>query len=321
MRRWALWEEPDFPRTPTHKIRKAVVREKVLSQDVGRQAGFTLGDKNLQGLDSLGRVALLGELEDRYQIELDEAALTAQTTAQDLEQMIRARAGAAEPALEYPYPRWALRRPVTWLRQLAFHLLIVPFVSVMCRPRARGVERLASLKGPALFIANHVSIVDPGMILFALPSRFRRRMAIAMGGERLRGYRHGGVLDRVSYILVVVVFNVFAIPQKSGFRRSFSYAGAAVDRGFDILIFPEGRITLDGTINPFMAGIGLLATNLSVPVVPVKIEGLFNLKTERRYFSRPGTVTVTFGEPIEIPKGADPSAITRELEKRVRELG
>jgi long-chain acyl-CoA synthetase len=289
-------------------------------QGKDREAGFALRGKDLSEMDSLGRVALLGELEDRYQIQLDEAALTAQTTVQDLEQMIRARSAAAEPAQEYPYPRWALRRPVNWLRRLTFHLLIVPFVAVMCRPRAVGHERLAHLKGPALFIANHVSIVDPAMILFALPSRFRRQMAIAMGGERLRGYRHGGMLDRLSYVLVVIVFNVFAIPQKSGFRRSFSYAGEAVDRGFNILIFPEGRITRDGAIEPFMAGIGLLATSLNVPVVPVKIEGLFNLKKERRYFSRPGTVTVTFGEPIEIPGDAEPSAVTRELEARVRKL-
>lgn len=322
IRRWALWDEPDFPRTPTQKIRKAAVREKVVSHNLDRRGGFALNEKDLRNLDSLGRVALLGELEERYQIELDEAALTAETTVQDLDHMIRARAGTAEPALEYPYPRWALRRPVTWLRELAFHLLIVPFVSVMCWPRARGHERLARLRGPALFVSNHVSVVDPGMILFALPSRFRRRMAIAMGGERLRGYRHGRrILDRVNYVLAVIVFNVFAIPQKSGFRRSFSYAGEAVDRGFNVLIFPEGRITQDGEINPFMAGIGLLATSLNVPVVPVKIEGLFNLKTERRYFSRPGTVTVTFGEPIEIPKGADPLVMTRELEARVRRLG
>ena len=92
-----------------------------------------------------------------------------------------------EGAAEYPYPKWSLRWPINWLRSLAFYLLVAPFVYVMCWPRVRGKERLRDLRGPVLFIANHISMVDAGMILFALPFRFRRRLAIAMGGERLRG--------------------------------------------------------------------------------------------------------------------------------------
>ena len=68
------------------------------------------------------------------------------------------------------------------------------------------------------------------------------------------------------------------------------------------------------------SGIGLLTENLNVPVVPVKIEGLFDLTEQRRYFSRPGTVTVTFGEPLTFERGIDPVQITKELEARVREL-
>lgn len=173
-------------------------------------------------LDSLGRVQLLSALEDRYQIELDEAALTPTTTLGDIERMIH-EGRSVEPVIEYPYPKWARRWPVTWLRGLAFHLLIEPFVVAMCWPRVRGIERLRDLRGPALFIANHISMVDPGMILFALPSRFRRRLAVAMGGERLRGLRRGlegtnwfgRLLDRASYLLVVTVFNVFALPQRA----------------------------------------------------------------------------------------------------------
>lgn len=73
-------------------------------------------------------------------------------------------------------------------------------------------------------------------------------------------------------------------------------------------------------MNPFMSGIGLLAEELDLPVVPIKIEGLFDLTEERRYFSRPGTVTVTFGEPVKFERGTDPAQITQELEERVRTL-
>lgn len=73
-------------------------------------------------------------------------------------------------------------------------------------------------------------------------------------------------------------------------------------------------------MNPFMSGIGLLAANLDLPVAPIKIEGLFDLTQQRRYFSRPGTVTVTFGEPVTFERGTDPARITQELEERLRAL-
>src|SRR5262249_38481901 len=130
-------------------------------------------------LDSLGRVQLLSALEDRYQIELDEAALTPATTLGDIERMIH-EGSRAEPVVEYPYPKWARRWPITWLRLLAYYLLVTPFVLLMCWPRAQGKERLRGLRGPVLFISNHISMVDPGMILFALPLRFKHWLAIVM---------------------------------------------------------------------------------------------------------------------------------------------
>jgi long-chain acyl-CoA synthetase len=324
VRRWGVWTEPDFPRTPTHKVRKALVRDALLSRGPGNSEVSLTGGKDLKELDSLGRIALLGELEERYQIEFDEASLTPDTTIRDLEQMIQ----RGEPAADYPYPRWALRWPCTWLRWLAHYLLVAPCIGVMCRPRPQRLDRLRGLRGPVLFASNHIAMRDPAVILYALPGGFKRRLAIAMGGERLRGFRHGlegatwiGKLrDRMKYLLVTLLFNVFALPQKSGFRRSFAYAGEAADRGFSLLVFPEGRTTSDGAMNPFMPGIGLLAANLNIPVVPVRIEGEFDLPGRNRYFSRHGSVRVTFGQPIEIPRGADPSQITRELEACVREL-
>jgi long-chain acyl-CoA synthetase len=357
IRRWFIWSEADFPRTSTRKIRKPIVKEAALAgiSETPAAAPASARDSSLVELivsisgdpstlnirpdtkanlsadlklDSLGRVQLLGALEDRYQIELDESALTPETTLGDLERMIH-EGRAIEVAAEYPYPKWSLRWPINGLRSLAFYLLVAPFVCMMCWPRVRGKERLRDLRGPVLFIANHISMVDAGMILFSLPFRFRRRLAIAMGGERLRGLRRGlegsnwfgRLLNRVSYLLVVIVFNVFALPQKSGFRRGFAFAGEAVDRGYNALVFPEGRTTEDGRMNPFMSGTGLLAANLELPVAPIKIEGLFDLTRQRRYFSRPGTVTVTFGEPVTFERGTDPARITKELEERVRALG
>ena len=88
-----------------------------------------------------------------------------------------------------------------------------------------------------------------------------------------------------------------------------------------MLVFPEGRRTDDGNLKPFMGGTGLLASKLGVPVVPVRIEGLSELKLSgRRGFSRPGSVTIKFGEPVTYANGAEPAEITADLERRVSQL-
>jgi long-chain acyl-CoA synthetase len=265
-------------------------------------------------LDSLGRVELLSALEDQYQIELDEAAITEATTIADIERIVSH--GKSE-AVAYPYPRWAMRFPIPLIRFVVYHGFLLPLTLIMCRVRTIGVERFAKLKPPVLFISNHVTDVDAALILSALPWRWRYRMAIAMAGEILREWREKA---KVRYALGAALFNVFPLPRQSGFRQSFAHAGEAVDRGYSILIFPEGTETTDGQLQPFKAGIGLLASELNVPVVPIMLRGLFDVKQRKQRFVKPGTVSITFGDPIEFSSDQTPSDITRDLELRLRSI-
>ncbi len=361
IRRWVIWPEPDFPRTATtQKVRKHIVAEAVkrLMDSSGSSSELPLSSAaappppssallallaRITGeaparldssatlatdlkLDSLGRVELLSALEDQYQIELDEASFTAATTVSDIERMIQE--GTREGVTQYPYPEWTHHLPVRLLRLITFYLLILPLTRLMCWVRARGKEGLQELAGPALIVSNHLSMTDHALILSALPGRFRRRLAIAMEGEILRGFRFPpaavSFLTRLrllaQYVSIVTIFNVFPLPQKSGFRRSFTFAGEMIDRGYSVLVFPEGRRSEDGRMGPFLGGIGLLAKELNVPVVPVKIDGLFELKQRGQYFARPGQVTVTFGQPVSFSADEAPSQITKNLEQRVAAL-
>ncbi len=82
-------------------------------------------------LDSLGRVELLSALEDQYQIELDEAAITEATTIGDVERIVSQ--GKSE-AVAYPYPRWTMRFPMTWIRPLVYHLFLLPLIADHVHP-------------------------------------------------------------------------------------------------------------------------------------------------------------------------------------------
>jgi long-chain acyl-CoA synthetase len=355
--RWFIWPGEDFPRTPTQKVRKQVVAEVVRAElaeaaqisdpavasavcysndiveiiaRISKDAPATLDPSAKLGvdlkLDSLGRVELLSALEDRYQLDIDEAAFHDATTLAEVENLIRE--GGHEKESPYPYPKWQQRWPLNWLRIVLLYLIVLPATRVMGWPGIRGKKHLRNIRGPLVFICNHVTMADHAFVLLALPRRFRTRMAIAMDGEQLREWRHPAagtqVLTRLrlllKYVSVVFFFNVFAMPQKSGFRRSFMFAGGAMDHGFNLMVFPEGQRTQHGALNPFRPGTGLLIQKLDAPVVPIRINGLWELKKADRHFAWPGEVSVIIGEPVKYSPQQDPQAIAADLAERVRGL-
>jgi long-chain acyl-CoA synthetase len=342
IRRWIVWPDADFPRTSTQKIKRREVAaalegeqarsplDDLIAHAAGSARGEVAATATLAGdlgLDSLARVELLSAIEDRYQLEIDEGAFTSATSVADVERLVRAGAVSRDDR-PYPYPGWARNGVVRFVRTIFFHLVTLPVALVMAKPRYTGRERLAALRGPALFVANHVTSGDAALVMYALPFRYRTRLAIAMEGEMLRRFRHPpselGVVrrarDAAAYWLVAALFNVFSLPQQSGFRRSFAYAGEAVEAGESVLVFPEGRRTPDGNLHEFRAGAGVLAAGLGVPVVPIYIAGLSEMKRRGIYFAPFGLVRVTIGEPIAIDPADDPAQIARHLERRVADL-
>jgi long-chain acyl-CoA synthetase len=359
---WVRWPEEDFPRTNTQKPRRNLIAERAraqlvaespsqvaetggLAELIARVSGRPVAlreDSHLDsdlGLSSLDRVELLSALEDRYQIDLSETRFSAVRTVGDLERMLREKSksppsrGEREkggtPAAGYHYPGWTLRWPVTWVRFLAHYFLVRPAMVLLGWPRIVGRENLRGVRGPVLVVSNHVSDVDGGFILTALPARLRHRLATATGGEALEALRVpppgrgfvGRIYDRVQWTLGVLLLNLFPLPREGGFRRSFAYAGRAVDRGYSVLVFPEGRHTTDGKMNPFRAGVGLLAVNLGIPVLPMRIDGLFELKSVGRKFAAPWKITVRIGEPRRFSTEMAPEKIAAELQRAVEDLG
>jgi long-chain acyl-CoA synthetase len=352
MRMWVQWLQEDFPRTSTQKPRRNVIAEfavkqildpgkngasnnsvlELIARITGRKATGTNAAADLDsdlssdlGLSSLDRVELIDALEDRYQVDLSEVGFSSVRTVRDVEKMLR---GEARPRAEYHYPAWVLRRPVTWLRWLAHYLLMRPAMLLLGWPRIRGRENLRGWSGPLLVVCNHIDDVDVGFVQTALPARFRNRIATAAGGEALEALHSpaagrsflGKIYDRMQWVLGVSLLNLFPLPREAGFRQSFAYAGEAVYRGYSVLVFPEGRHTMDGKTNPFRAGIGLLANNLSIPVLPMRIVGLFELKQAGKKFVWPGTIGVRIGRPMRFAPGSDPAQIARELQAAVEAL-
>jgi long-chain acyl-CoA synthetase len=71
--------------------------------------------------------------------------------------------------------------------------------------------------------------------------------------------------------------NVIPLSRVYGFDQVFKNIGTAVDRGWNILIFPEGVVTTDGGINDFEPGIGIISKDMKMSVIPMRIDGLYNI--------------------------------------------
>jgi len=347
MRLWYPWPDPDFPRTSTHKPRTNVLAERVqaalggrttalpqgaLAELIAHITGRPVGDlqpgASLEAdlnLSSLDRVELMSAIEDRYQLDLNESRFAGATTVGQLEQMLREHPVQRS---EYRYPRWQQRWPVTWIRTFIYYLLTYPATILMNKPKVIGRENLKELRGPALVVSNHVAYLDVGFVLFALPHRMRTRLATAMEGEQLWAMRHPPEsvpawrrpLKRLSYYLTVALFNVFPLPKTTGFREAFAFAGESADRGYSVLVFPEGVRTTTGEMAPFRSGIGLLANRLGLPIVPMRLDDLFPLKVRKQRFAKPGTIKVRVGKPVRFPPDSDPEHIARELQQIVKNL-
>jgi long-chain acyl-CoA synthetase len=227
----------------------------------------------------------------------------------------------------FVYPQWPWSRPMQWIRSGFLELIAQPFVWFLGDPR---VVRECKLDGgePMLIICNHVTAYDGALVEYALPGRIRRRVASAMLGEMLEDFRHFRDPDSgrfmlfgpAAYWLLTALYNVFPLPRRRDFQRSFAHAGEALDRGYNVLVFPEGTRSAVGELAPFRPGIGLLVKQAHAPVLPVALIGLGELKAKGRGWFRSGKIEVRVGRPLRFGALLTEAEITEQLHSGVAAL-
>jgi len=229
----------------------------------------------------------------------------------------------------YIYPRWPWLLPFRWIRVAFIELVMRPLVWLLARPRVTSPKSLKA-DAPLLIIANHVSTFDGPLIQYALPEAIRRHMAAAMSGEMLNDYRHFRNPEKSTgsfflpgplfYYLLTGLFNVFPLPRLRDFQPSFAHAGKAMDRGYHVLVFPEGTRSKEGKLARFRSGIGLLAKQSGAMVLPVALRGLGELKTGNRRWFRSGKIEVRVGQPLRLSPTASEADIAALLHDEVERL-
>ncbi len=349
IRRALVWPEPELPRTEgTSKLKRAAIRDWVIAGGTdprpapsGADAVTALvakyaGRADLSpqttleelGLSSLDRVELMVALEDTFETRIDETSFA---DARDLGQLRtlveRAATSDAPPAEPVDFPVWNRSWMARAIRRVNLPVWILPMTRAFAWMRVEGREHLRDLDGPVIFASNHQSFMDGPVIMAALPSRWRYTLAPAMAKEMFAAHffpdRHGRLArltNSLNYYLAALLFDAFPLPQReAGARQTLRYIGELLAEGTSVLIFPEGRRAEAGVIETFRAGIGMIASRLGAPVVPVRIDGLQHVLGVGRRMARPGRVRVAFGAPLRLV-GEDHEALARQVEAAVKAL-
>jgi long-chain acyl-CoA synthetase len=301
------------------------------------------GNGTLDNVHTLGQLRRLLSANPENGAEQDQAAPSISprsTNGQPKEehnQQIQAAAAnpqiQPEPSAEstYLYPHWPWAFPIRWLRVAFLEGVMRPLVWLFARPVVEGPEHLNASE-PVLIIANHITAFDGPLLEYALPGAIRRRMAVAMSGEMLEDFRHFRNPDHAMgkirfflpgplyYLLVTALFNVFPLPRQRDFQRSFAHAGAALDKGMNLLVFPEGARSEEGKLARFRPGIGLLVKQSGTAVLPMAMRGLGELKASHGRWFHAGAIAIRIGQPIQFSPLDSESTITARLQFEVEQM-
>lgn len=226
------------------------------------------------------------------------------------------------------WPRWWL---VSASRSVWRALVLFPILRWYVKLEAVGTEKLAALSPPVLFVANHQSVLDVPTILRGLPARFRISLAPAIGADTLRPLRwmqlwreptvrvQGERLSRVLLFLARFLFNGYLLTDDpSDVHAALRHAGKLADEGNSTLLFPEGERTPDGTLQRFRPGVGVMAERLQLPVIPLRLEGLFEILPRSRAGPHRGRARLSVGDPLFIQPGETAAQFTARLESYYR---
>jgi 1-acyl-sn-glycerol-3-phosphate acyltransferase len=190
-----------------------------------------------------------------------------------------------------------------------------PFVSLFYRVRTTGLERLDPDEGPYILTPNHCLHLDNGIILSRLPLGIRWKLSVAAAADTIYANLLQGVFASI-------IANAFPLQREGGVRKSLELLGSRMDKGYNILIYPEGKLTVGGPLQPFKAGAGLIAVEGGTPLVPVKLKiNRMSIIDRRRFPSAlRGDVELVVGAPIWFDTGTDHATATTQLEAAVAAL-
>ncbi|HZS50047.1 MAG TPA: lysophospholipid acyltransferase family protein [Bryobacterales bacterium] len=202
--------------------------------------------------------------------------------------------------------------PVTWILGDVRPMYAVAQAVVRSLLKLAGVEvevggaDLRLLPRPCIYVANHVSNVDPPVLFGYLP-----RVAIMAKAAVFR-------IPVLGYALKLGGFIPVERERRDSRRQALEAGMDRLRQGLSLLVFPEGTRSPDGALLPFRPGPFTMAIETQVPIVPITIVGTREVMPKGRSTIRPGRAKIIIHQPVPTT-GLDASGRS-ELIERVRSI-
>jgi long-chain acyl-CoA synthetase len=334
------WQKSDFPRTSTHKIKRKGIEKIVIARSLGLHEENSckeskkdllvsllkmltsrdvlplskLGDD--LGVDSLLKVELVLAIEEHCGVLIHEGKIKKSTTVAELQAMVEKPEESADNPKEVFAKKWPRNPEIVAVRAVLQQFLFFLSWSFL-KVCVEGISFLEELQEPVVFMPNHLSYFDALILTRAMPQRFSRRISFASAQDVLfKDFKIVSGFGRLA-------FNAFPLPRQEGenIRSGLKNVGRFLDEGFSVVVFPEGHISKNGVLQPCKNGAGLIAAQMGVPIIPVKMFGVQNIfKYGKIYPSRRGEVLVRFGAPMKFDSRRLSGDVANEIEATLRVL-
>ncbi len=220
-----------------------------------------------------------------------------------------------------PTPKTGVHYDVEWartpaakrVRQVAVWGFFKPAIKLYGSPRVIGADRLIDVEGPVVFAANHHSHADTTLLLATIPAHLRHDLAPLGGADYVfRG--------RISGAISALFVGAIPIERNRLSKLTIKNAFEGIERGDNLLIFPEGGRSPDGWGRPHRPGAAFVASKTGVPVIPTYISGTGRILPKGQNWPTRSRCAVVFGEPMMANEGEDAREFAGRIETTISVL-
>src|SRR5215467_9203387 len=191
------------------------------------------------------------------------------------------------PAALIAFPWTFITGKVNFLYWIGMGLALAGARIAGARIKLVGLDKI-DLSGTYIFMSNHVSNMDPPILVPLIPGR----TSVLAKREIWRIPILGKALDLAEIVPVERSNRDAAI-------QSIRRAGEVMRHHINMTIFPEGTRSPDGRLMPFKKGPFHLAAETGFPIVPVTILGTYEMMPKGNLIVRAGTATLVFHAPMD----------------------
>jgi long-chain acyl-CoA synthetase len=327
---FTLQKDP-LPRTPLGKLRRFMIKagqpqpepekqtisdseETLFADNIGSRVLAAIrdlskkdqeiqADDNLEldlGLDSLSKIELVVALEAALSLKLSEDFMSDIHTIRELVEKIRhssegyqaagtGKTGWKEIISAEPEEQITLERPeLMMLPSRIVYAVMKLLAKLLFRLEARGIENI-SASGNFIIAPNHASYLDGFVVVLSLPFAVFRNLYLLGISDFFAGTLKGWFAK---------IGHVIPIDSSAYLNRALQTSAYVLRHGRSLCVFPEGGRSSDNTLLEFKKGVGILAIEMGIPVVPVYIKGAFEALPREAAWPKFRKITVSFGTPL-----------------------